>query len=245
MFQALFGDDTKVLTSDEELESYFADEFKKKDQENTNPENYYENLIYNIRDYKPELIERVRQLDNRQRILRKSKPNLDKNVIVYAKKGSESIFRAVDEKMEFSSKSNIEYFKIFECDEEEKSYQASENFNSKYNLILKNLFPKNSLSALDRGKKIALDRLKICLIDADPIYHSYLRDLIKVIEEFDDLPGGYLKMIRRIEKSSINDQLKDIKNIITQDYLNKSFIRAEKIDKDPEKIILSEEFLNG
>lgn len=245
MFQALFGDDTKVLTSDEELESYFADEFKKKDQEEINPENYYENLIYNLRDYEPELIKKVRQLDNRQRILRKSKLNLDKNVIVYAKKGNESIFRVVNEKLEFSSMGTLDYFKIFECKKDEKSFQPSENFNSKYNLILKNLFPKTAQTALDRGKKKALDRLKISLECADSRYHSYLKDLIKVIQEFDDLPGGYLKMIRAISKSEVNNQLKNLKKIITSDYLNKSFIRADKIDKDPEKIILSEEFLNG
>ena len=36
----------------------------------------------------------------------------------------------------------------------------------------------------------------------------------------------------------------EIKKIITPEYINKSFIRAAKIDSDPEKIILSEEFLN-
>jgi superfamily II DNA/RNA helicase len=132
MFQALFGDDTKVLTKDEELESYFADEFRKKDNEEQNPENYYENLIYNLRDYEPELIKEVRELENRQRVLRKSKPNLSNNVIVYAKKGDESIFRLIDDKLEFQTKSIVDYFKIFESKKDEKSFSASENFESKY-----------------------------------------------------------------------------------------------------------------
>jgi len=244
MFQALFGDDTKVLTKDEELESYFADEFRKKDNEEQNPENYYENLIYNLRDYEPELIKEVRELENRQRILRKSKPNLDNNVIVYAKKGDESIFRLIDEKLEFQTKSIVDYFKIFESKKDEKSFSASENFVSKYRMILKNLFPKTYHTALDRGKKMSLDKLKISLETVPAKEHSYIKDLIKVIEEFDDLPGGYLKMIRQINKKNTEDKIKEIKKIITPEYINKSFIRAAKIDSDPEKIILSEEFLN-
>jgi ERCC4-related helicase len=244
MFQALFGDDTKVLTKDEELESYFADEFRKKDNEDQNPENYYENLIYNLRDYEPELIKEVRDLENRQRILRKSKPNLNNNVIVYAKKGGESIFRLIDDKLEFQTKSIVDYFKIFESKKDEKSFSASENFNSKYTMILKNLFPKTYHTALDRGKKMSLDKLKISLETLPTREHAYIKDLIKVIEEFDDLPGGYLKMIREINKQNTEVKIKEIKKIITPEYINKSFIRAAKIDSDPEKIILSEEFLN-
>ena len=244
MFQALFGDDTKVLTKDEELESYFADEFRKKDNEEQNPENYYENLIYNLRDYEPELIKEVRDLVNRQRILRKSKPNLQNNVIVYAKKGDESIFRVIDDKLEFQNKSIVDYFKIFESTKDERSHPASENFDSKYSMILKNLFPKTYHTALDRGKKMSLDKLKISLETTPEKEHGYIKDLIKVIEEFDDLPGGYLKMIRLINKKNTNDKIKEIKKIITPEYINKSFIRAAKIDSDPEKIILSEEFLN-
>ena len=67
----------------------------------------------------------------------------------------------------------------------------------------------------------------------------------QTIEEFDDLPGGYLKMIRGITKNNVKEKITELKKIITPDYLNKSFIRAEKIDSDPEKIILSEEFLDG
>jgi ERCC4-related helicase len=244
MFQALFGDDTKVLTKDEELESYFADEFRKKDNEDQNPENYYENLIYNLRDYEPELIKEVRDLENRQRILRKTKLNLNNNVIVYAKKGGESIFRLIDDKLEFQTKSIVDYFKIFESKKDERSFLASENFNSKYKMILKNLFPKTFHTALDRGKKMSLDKLKISLETLPTREHAYIKDLIKVIEEFDDLPGGYLKMIREINKQNTEDKIKEIKKIITPEYINKSFIRAAKIDSDPEKIILSEEFLN-
>jgi hypothetical protein len=35
------------------------------------------------------------------------------------------------------------------------------NFDSKYSMILKNLFPKTYHTALDRGKKMSLDKLKI------------------------------------------------------------------------------------
>ena len=112
MFQALFGDDTKVLTNEEELESFFAEEFRDRDSEEKNPESYYENLIYNLRDYEPELIKEIRNLENRQRILRKTDKNLNNHVIVYAKKGDESIFRVVDDKLEFKTKSSTDYFKF-------------------------------------------------------------------------------------------------------------------------------------
>ena len=90
---------------------------------------------------------------------------------------------------------------------------------------------------------MSLDKLKISLESADSEFHSYIKDLIRVIEEFDDLPGGYHKLIRGLNKNNINEKLLEIRNIITPEYINKSFIRAEKIDNDPEKIILSEEFI--
>ena len=46
------------LTNEEELESFFAEEFRKRIVRK-NPETYYENLIYNLRDYEPELLKEL------------------------------------------------------------------------------------------------------------------------------------------------------------------------------------------
>ena len=64
---------------------------------------------------------------------------------------------------------------------------------------------------------MALDRLKISLSPAKE--HNYIKDLIKVIEEFDDLPGGYLKMIRGINKKNTIEKIKEIKKVVTPEYL--------------------------
>ena len=61
MFKALFGDDTKVLTKDEDLESFFKDQYKSILDEDVNPETYFENIIYNIREGSPELIKEVKK----------------------------------------------------------------------------------------------------------------------------------------------------------------------------------------
>ena len=53
MFKALFGDDTKVLTKDEDLQSFFKDQYRDILGEDMNPESYFENIIYNIRESNP------------------------------------------------------------------------------------------------------------------------------------------------------------------------------------------------
>ena len=51
-----------------------------------NSEIYFENMIYNLRDQKPDLIDEVRKITPRIRIRRKLKTSYDKNVLVYAKR---------------------------------------------------------------------------------------------------------------------------------------------------------------
>ena len=89
MFKALFGDDTKVLTKDEDLESFFKDQYKSILDEDVNPETYFENIIYNIREGSPELIKEVKSLPHRIRVNRRSNAKNNPGVLVYAKKGEE------------------------------------------------------------------------------------------------------------------------------------------------------------
>ena len=54
---------------------------------------------------------------------------------------NESDINFIVNEEEFKNKSLADYFKIFESIKKERAHPASENFDSKYRLILKNLFP--------------------------------------------------------------------------------------------------------
>ena len=245
MFKALFGDDTKVLTKDEEIESFFVDEMKELDVQEENSEIYFENMIYNLRDQKPDLIEEVRKITPRIRIRRKIKTIYNNNVLVYAKKGEESVFRFVDEKLDRLDFPVEKYLEILRSDKNEKPHIVTENFDSKYRSITDNLFNNNYLTALDIRKRKSIETLKICIEKCSRKYKEYLEDLIKVIQEYDDLPGGYLKRINRISKKNAEKEVEELTKEITHEYISKSFEKAERIDQEKEHIIISEELSNA
>ena len=245
MFKALFGDDTKVLTKDEEIESFFIDEMKELDVQEENSEIYFENMIYNLRDQKPELIAEVRKITPRIRIRREIKTRYNKNVLVYAKKGEESVFRFVDEKLERLDLPIEKYLEILKADENEEPHVVTENFDSKYRSVTKSLFDNNYITALDIRKRRSIETLKMCIEKCSRKYKEYLEDLIKVIQEYDDLPGGYLKRINRISKKTAEKEVEELTKEITHEYISKSFEKADRIDQEKEHIIISEEFSNA
>ena len=70
-----FGEDTKVLTKDEELRTFFAKQFREafKNQEELSPETKYENFIKKLRISNPNLIEEALNISKRSRIRRTAK----------------------------------------------------------------------------------------------------------------------------------------------------------------------------
>ena len=116
-----------------------------------------------MRDESPEFIEEIRKLPPQIRIRRKIKKENGNGIIVYAKKGDESIFRFLNKKKEYLKLSNESFFKIFESNQTEKPFMVSDNFEKYYSEISKNLFNKKFLTALDRGKKRTLDKLNAIL----------------------------------------------------------------------------------
>ncbi len=244
VFQALFGDDTKIITSDEKLGRFFEDEFQNASDEVKNPETYFENLIYNLRDEHSEFIDEIRNLPPQIRIGRKVKKNYGSGIVVYAKKGEESIFRFLNSKNEFLKISNDKFLEIFQATEDEKPHQVSDKFEKFYYDISKNLFNKKFITALDIGKKRTLDKLKALCEKAETKYEGYLKDIIFVVENLDALPGGYLKMIREIKLSNLEKEIEKLYLIITPEYLKKIMLKAKKIDEGQEHLIISEEIKN-
>ena len=75
MFNAIFGEDTKVLTKDENLESHFQKQFNDiyNLSEEESPETKYENLIYDLREYEPEIINAANKISRRVKAKRRIK----------------------------------------------------------------------------------------------------------------------------------------------------------------------------
>ncbi len=244
MFKALFGDDTKVLTKDEDLESFFKDQYKDILNEEENPESYFENIIYNLRESNPEKIKQIRDLPPRIRINRKIKTREGSGILLYAKKGDESMFRFLDIKNKFKILTPDKYLRLFQSSESERSKEVTSNFEKQYLLAIKGLFKKQFIAALDKGKRDAIQKIELILRMNNAQYTAYLKDLLIVIKELDALPPRFLKQIRGISKKNLEDNLKQLISDIPIDYLNKIISKAKSIDKQIEKLIISEEIVN-
>ncbi len=242
MFQALFGDDTKVLTDEEDLESYFADQYKE-DEETLNPEVKYENLIYNLRDNEPDFIKQIQSLPNRIRVKRKIKNNskLTNGLLIYSKKGEESYFTYTDKNKPLKKYSTLDFLKIAEAKKEEKSYRVSENFESLYNKAYLKIYEKTAATSLERNKKDALNKIEAIRGICSENNYEYLDIIKKIIDEYDDMPGGNLKKIRQISKTDVDKQIEALKKDISEKYLNKIIDNVKKLEDQKPKLIISEE----
>ena len=60
----------------------------------------------------------------------------------------------------------------------------------------------------------------------------------------DAIPPRFLKQIRAISKKNLKKNLEKLIIDIPPEYLNKIISKAKKIDKDVEKLIISEEIQN-
>ena len=241
MFQALFGDDTKILNKNEDLESYFADEFND-NEETLNLETNYENLIYNIRENKPKFIEKIRNLPNRIKIQRKTKSyNKKEGLIMYSKKGTDSFFTHTDKSNNSKNIPAEMCFNILDAEPAETACETSDRFETMYKKSKERIYNNITLPSLDRVKKQTIDKIegikKIC----DAKYIEYLENLKKIIEEFDDLPGGHLKKIRNLKKENVNEGLINLQKEISEGYISKIFLNVSKIENVKTKLIISEE----
>ena len=240
MCKAIFGDDTKVLTEDESLNSFFIDELNSVLSETGNPETEYENLIYNIRDNDPDLLIKIRNLPQRSRVMRQISTLYGSGILLYAKKGEESIFRFMNKSDKFKAMPVDHYLKLFKANKDEKSIKVSGHFQKTYAKASSNLFSKKQVTAMDKGKKQAIDKL---LYTKEKVngQDEYINDLIYIIEKLDGLPRNSLKMIRSMRLSFLDSDLKDLQKIVSENYIKKIIIKASQIDRGEEKLIISEE----
>lgn len=243
MIHALFGEDTKVLTKDEELNSFFTKQFKEtmRAQEELSPEVKHEDFIRNLRKDNPAIILEAMKIPKRCRIQRQATNN-DPGVAVFGKKGQEFSFR-------FATTTNEgthalppnEALNLFEANVTEQGFSPSKDFNALYTKIRSTLFAKKTEVAMDRGKRDAILKIQ-AMIQEIPHETDYLKDLIYTIKELDALPARHAKLIRAISANTLASDFKNIKKEIPHSYLLNIMEREQQIEDGREELIVSEEF---
>ncbi|MFZ5948550.1 MAG: helicase-related protein [Stygiobacter sp.] len=244
MIQSLIGEDTKVLTKDEELRSFFVEKFREEMKEQESKESWdakYLNELSKLKSQNPELIRQAIELPRRVRIKR-TEETPTKGVIVFGKKGFDYIFKIGTSPTEFATLNAREAIELFKASPNEKAEPVSSAFENIYQTVKANLFLKKSEVALDKGKRETIDKIRF-LIDKKVGDQDYLKDLLFVVSELDSLPELYHKQIRRISDKTLDKDLNQLMTDVPHSYLMDLIKKSESIDEAEEHLILAEELI--
>jgi superfamily II DNA/RNA helicase len=239
MIQALLGDDTKVLTNEEELKSFFNEVYKKEIQksEERSWDVKYKDYYLNLKDTNSDLLKYALEIPKRTRIGRLS--TTENGVIVFGKKGNDFVFRLAQSSEKSHPLSPEEALKIFEAGLSEQAVKTSEQFEAMYEKVKADLFKRNTQVPNEKLKRDVLDRLEVIQQNQNGSIKDYLGDLTDVIN-LDGLPRHYLKFLNQVK----TDAAETIPQKISQHYISTILKSARSVDEGEELLILSEEFIN-
>ncbi len=244
MIQTLIGEDTKVLTSDEELQSFFVEKFREELKEQELKESWdakYLNELNRIRNTNPLLYKKAIELPRRIRI-RRTVETERKGVLVFGKKGNDYIFKLGISKTDALTLNARDAINLFRAEINEQSEKVSDDFEVIYQFVKANLFNKKSMVAIDKGKRETIDKIRI-LLETNPGYADYLKDLLFVVEELDSLPEIYHRQIRKIDQKTLEKDLQELNKEVPHNYLMDIISKSQTIDEAEENLILAEELI--
>ena len=226
MIHAIMGEDTKVLTSDEELRAFFSEQYEKQssaEEQKSWDTDYRAKLNQLINT--PEMEEALK-LPLRTKTRRKFEKEVENGVLVIAKKNNEIVFKIAKNSENVYSISPQETFKILESEPNETGYKVSENFEELYNLAKQSLFATETEADTEKTKRNALDKIRI-MIQTNACNTEYLEDL-KTAIEYDALSGYALRQINRLKPTEYLTLPEKLAVIIFKKYCTHTAISTNK-----------------
>lgn len=238
----IVGSDTKTLTPDEDLQSYFKKQYIEANSEANEAswDNEYRN-IYNAIKHDTNLLRKLLYIPERTRIVRKNQElNLS---ISFAKRGTNTFFAMADELDEKATivppEMVLSYFK---ANQSEKAFEGDAQLDAKFEILRQRIIAPHPLPMI-QGRRA--DALKIVeyLKESYIRERDYLEDLYEAIKTYDDLSDGELKYIAQLslDVKRLDDAVCELKKTISENYLAVIKERAEAIDMVSEIILFTEE----
>lgn len=239
LINSIVGSDTKTLTSDEEIRSYFKDEFEKAEAESEmlSWDAKQKDLYYKaIKD--ENLLTRALDVPRRSRILRKGQNT--SAIVVYGKKGENSIFTIADSGMEPTMVSAEQAIPLFAANEEEKGFEVHDKFAPIFSKAKEKLFAKHPLPAIKGRRQDAIKNL-MAIKESYPAAESYCSDLIKVIKEYDDVSEGTLKDIAQMDLRNVGQAYTILQELLPVQFIRNVIDRVHRTEEGKELLLLAEE----
>lgn len=238
----IVGSDTKTLTPDETLQSYF-----KKQYEDANAENSEKSWDvdfrndYNAVKHNLTFIDETLKIPERARIVRKGQTL--PCAIAFAKRGNNSLFALASP---YSAQAEIvppeKVLNLFKAVPEEKSYDYDEDLDKKFTILRDEIRKPYPKIKLDKRKGEAIENLERLAVVC-PAEKDYIADLLDVIKTYDDLSDGELKYLANltVKKSGADETVKELKEKIPVNYIIQIKRKVESIDAQTEIIMFTED----
>ncbi len=241
LINAVVGSDTKTLTNEEDIKSYYRDEFEKANRDNdqlswdTPHREAYYNALKN-----DELMESVKSIPRRTRIKRNNSEN--KGVAVFGKKGQNTIFTFGENPIDVSVMSAETSLKKFQAKEEETSEIVDNNFTEAFKTAKEKLFAKHELPQVKGRRMEAIKVLKV-ISDSLPQAKNYCEDIVSIIKTLDDISDGALKDIAQINLKDINVAYQKLKEIAPENFITNVLNKAKNSAEEQELLLFAEQFI--
>ncbi len=245
LIHTLLGEDTKTLTSEEDLKNYFAKQYKEENckNESLSWDASYRNTWLKIKN-NTDIMQKLEQIPHRSRIARKTK-NIT-GVVSFAKKSGNFVFAFGETSETVQIVSPQFALPLFnEVADFEKSLPTSVNFEPIYKIVKEHIFKDNTKAPVDSGRRQdALAKVKI-LGENYSQAKDFCIDLVRLIKDLDGLPNGVLKEIAgiKIDKTDFSKSYQELKELVPHKYLESIFKTAERANDTGKLIVLSEELV--
>ena len=241
----IVGSDTKTLTPDETLQSYFKKRYDEADEENNDRswDNEYRNIYHSIK-HNMDLIDEIHSIPERAKIVRKGQK--EACAISFAKRGDNTLFAlAYPDVPKAVIVPADKVMDLFSATYEEKGYEYDEELDKKFQILRDEIRKPHPKIRLDKRKSEALDNLQQ-LLAICPAEKDYITDLIDVIKTYDDLSDGELKYLAAlvVRKANAAELVVELKQKIPVHYIIQIKTRVEAIDSQAEIIMFTEDLRN-
>ena len=257
-FLTLLGGDVAILTEGEPVSSHelfdrlISKETILGEEEITESELKYLNIIKDIRDNKPELFEKIKDIPKKARSAKQNN-EYQNTLLTYFRLGKLQKFFITDNNQEPLELDFLTAAKIFECSPDEQKQNLPKNF---YNLLNKNkeAFISSTTEELTSGSKRGRDSgaevlkiLKATLKNSEKFtdeQEEYIRMLIKQLEE-GAIPKQTTKKTLKVlqgPNSDLSNQLKVlavVQNNIPKKFLESHLAEDSRIFSKKREVILS------